>query len=99
MGYEVRTGSLPLMGGASDAASAARAGLEAVTLMGIPLSGAASDVIHTKEDTLDKLDQHTLEEVVSICIKFVESRAVPREDAEGAKAPALQDQSRRFSLR
>ena len=99
MGYEVRTGSLPLMGGASDAASAARAGLEAVTLMGIPLSGAASDVIHTKEDTLDKLDQHTLEEVVSICIKFVESRAGSREDTEDAKAPALQDQSRRFSLR
>ena len=99
MGYEVRTGSLPLMGGASDAASAARAGLEAVTLMGIPLSGAASDIIHTKEDTLDKLDQHTLEEVVSICIKFVESRAGSREDTEDAKAPALQDQSRRFSLR
>ena len=99
MGYDVRTGSLPLMGGASDAASAARAGLEAVTLMGIPLSGAASDIIHTKEDTLDKLDQHTLEEVVSICIKFVESRAVSREDTEAAKAPALQDHSRRFSLR
>lgn len=99
MGYEVRTGSLPLMGGASDAASAARAGLEAVTLMGIPLSGAASDIIHTKEDTLDKLDQHTLEEVVSICIKFVESRAGSREDTEDAKAPALQDLSRRFSLR
>ena len=67
--------------------------------MGIPLSGAASDIIHTKEDTLDKLDQHTLEEVVSICIKFVGSRAGSLEDTEDAKAPALQDQSRRFSLR
>lgn len=98
MGYKVKTGALSLFSGATDAASAARAGLEATTLMGIPLSGAGSGIIHTVDDNLSVLDRKSVEEAVSICIKLVERRDV-RDDREEEKSGRLSDESVRFTLR
>ena len=98
MGYKVKTGSLSLFSGATDAASAARAGLEATTLMGIPLSGAGSGIIHTMDDNLSVLDRKSVEEAVSICIKLVERRAV-RDEIQEEKSGKLSDESVRFTLR
>jgi len=97
MGYRVDVGALSLFMGATDAASAAREGLEATTLMGIPLSGSASAPYHTKEDVPDALDQKTLEEVISIAIKLVEADN-PEKEVESDKVLALSDESRKFSL-
>ena len=99
MGYDVKVGALSVLSGATDAASAARCGIEATTLMGIPLSGAGSGVIHTDADNLSVLDKASIEEAISICIKIVEGRA--RDDAGQEKAglPSLADEKRKFTLR
>ncbi len=98
MGYKVSVGGLSLFMGATDAAAAARAGLQATTLMGIPLSGTATAPYHTKEDVPDCLDLKTLEMVISIAIKLVETEYKEKEEAVPEKIMALQDESRKFSL-
>ena len=73
MGYSSKVGGLPLFAGATDAASASREDLEAVTVTAVPLDGASS-VIHTENDTLENVERKVLEEVISICIRFAEDR-------------------------
>lgn len=94
MGYEVKVGSLSVFSGATDAASAQRAGVDATTLMGVSLSGRDS-VIHTDDDTVANLDRKTIEEVISICIKIVETigRSKVKEEV---RPTALEDKSRKF---
>ena len=94
MGYEVKVGALSVFSGATDAASAQRAGVEATTLMGISLSGRDS-VIHTDADTVANLDRKTIEEVISICIKIVETRGRSKVKEE-VRPTALEDKSRKF---
>ena len=94
MGYEVKVGSLSVFSGATDAASAQRAGVDATTLMGISLSGRDS-VIHTDADTVANLDRKTIEEVISICIKIVETRGRSKVKEE-VRPTALEDKSRKF---
>ncbi len=98
MGYKASVGGLSLFMGATDAASAARAGLKATTLMGIPLSGGAEAPYHTKDDIPASLDPKTLEEVISIAIKLVETDYKAKEEAEPEKLLALQDENKRFNL-
>lgn len=98
MGYKSRTGSLSLFSGATDAASAARAGLKAVTLMCMMPGGPGSDVIHTTDDTLENLDKKTVEAVISICIKFVLNRAGAEENVEERRPSALEDTARKLTI-
>lgn len=97
MGYKSATGPLPLFSGATDAASAARAGLEATTLMAMPLQ-ASSSRIHTSDDTVENLDLKTLEAVISICIRIAEKQDAGLSDDKPQKVSALDDSSRRFTL-
>lgn len=97
MGYKVKVGELSLFTGATDAASAARAGIDATTLMGIPLSGSASAPYHTPDDVPDVLDKATIEEVISIAIKIVEKNYSSQSPAP-VSLPALSDESRKFTL-
>lgn len=99
MGYEVKVGSLSVLSGATDAASAARSGHEATTLMGIPLSGAGSGVIHTPDDNLSVLDRRAVEEAISICIKIVEQNFSASETKAEPKPLSLADEGRKFTLR
>lgn len=97
MGYKSKVGELPIFAGATDAASAARAGLEATTIMGIPMSGSSIAPYHTADDVPDALDKATLEEVMAIAIKVVEKNYASEEPVDEI-VPALSDESRHFSL-
>lgn len=97
MGYKSSVGELPIFAGATDAASAARAGLEATTIMGIPMSGSSIAPYHTEDDVPDALDKATLEEVMAIAIKVVEKNYQAKEKKEEV-VPALSDETRKFSL-
>ncbi len=98
MGYASKTGSLSLFSGATDAASAARAGIPATTLMAIPLSGGGSDIIHTENDTVENLDRVTVEEVISICIKVVENRTKDENRIEKEEKPLALESEKKFTL-
>lgn len=96
MGYHVHVGPLPAFTGATDAASAARAGIEATTLLGIPIGGKADAPYHTEEDLPEALSQSVLEEVMSIILKVAENH----EKVQKKEDPvlALEDSKRKFRL-
>lgn len=98
MGWKARLGAMSFMMGASDAASAARHGFEATTLMGIASTGPMSDVIHSDEDDYEILDRKSLEAFLAICIKFAEEKGRTVRDQEKVKVPALEDSRRKFNL-
>ena len=97
MGYRAEVGELPIFSGATDAASAARTGLDSTTLMAIPMSGSAFAPYHSEKDVPDALDKATLEAVMAIAIKVVEKHYQSEEKKEES-VPALSDESRKFSL-
>lgn len=92
MGYEASALSMPILGGATDAASAARVGLEAITLTA---SSWAESVYHTTADTIDAIDPASVERAVSIAIQFVRlieqdrlwDEDIPRDDEEIEEEP------------
>ncbi len=96
MGYPSKVGAMPLFSGATDAASAAREGFEAVTVTAVPLDGASS-VIHTEDDTLEHVERKVLEEVISVCIRFAEERGtiVP---PSAEKVLALENSEKRLQI-
>ncbi|HPK64900.1 MAG TPA: M28 family peptidase [Sphaerochaeta sp.] len=67
MGYEASALSMPILGGATDAASAARIGLEATTLTA---SSWSDGVYHTKDDTLAAIDPESVERSIGIAIRL-----------------------------
>jgi hypothetical protein len=69
MGYEASSLSIPILGGATDAASAARIGLEATTLTA---SSWSDGVYHTKDDTLEAIDPASVERSIGIAIRLAE---------------------------
>jgi Predicted aminopeptidases len=72
MGYPAKTGSLPFLSGATDAASAERAGIPSTTLMCISMNGSGNEPYHTADDLPSALSLDTLEAVISILIKYTE---------------------------
>ena len=70
MGYKVGIGRIGLLGGETDAASAALASVEATTLSGMP-PGKESPA-HTEEDTPDKVSEETLSRAIAIGIRVAE---------------------------
>lgn len=67
MGYDASSLSIPILGGATDAASAARIGLEATTLTA---SSWSDGVYHTKEDTLEAIEPESVERAIGIAIRL-----------------------------
>ena len=98
MGWKARLGAMSFMMGSSDAASAARHGLEATTLMGIASTGPLSDVIHSDEDDYEILDRKSIEAFLAICIKFAEEKGRVQKGQENVKVSALEDSQRKFIL-
>lgn len=96
MGFSVKVGGLSLFSGATDAASAARAGVDSTTLVGIPLGGKAGAPYHTENDTIDSLNAKTIEEVISIIIKIVKT-SEPEIVSEEDKT-SLEDNNKKFRL-
>ncbi|MGN0906199.1 MAG: M28 family peptidase [Bullifex sp.] len=96
MGYPSKVGAMPLFSGATDAASAARAGIESVTVTAVPMDGSTS-VIHTEDDTLEHVERKALEEVISVCIRFAEERSSVRVKVS-EPVPALENPEKRLQI-
>ena len=86
MGYKMKAGKLSFLGGATDASSAAKAGIRAVTITGMVPDAENSS--HTAEDTIEKIDRKALEDVISLVIKYIEGldgrKPEESEDEEGS---------------
>ena len=96
MGYKVKMGAMGMFCGATDAASAARCGFDAISIVSTSMTPSEMSYYHTVEDTIDKVDKMTIEEVISICIKIVESNSICEETKE--EFLALQDSDRKLSV-
>lgn len=73
LGYKATTHKLPFLTGGTDAAEAARAGCEAITLLGIPFNANTKDVpYHTMKDTVDKIEPKIIEATMNIFMHFVD---------------------------
>lgn len=71
MGYEAKNHPLPFFSGATDAASGYRANIKACSLMAIDFeSGIKNSYFHTKDDTVDKIDEKAVEKAIAIAIKL-----------------------------
>lgn len=95
MGYQVFIGSLPLFAGSTDAASAARAGYEATSLIGFLPSERG--LAHSVEDVPSALSEEALVAVLSIAIKIVETLC--QEEGEEEAPSALEDKSQKLLLK
>jgi len=96
IGLKVEMGALPLFTGGTDAVNAARNGIEAVTIVGIPISGRERTHYHTAEDTPDKISKKAVESVITLLIKYIEGFD-GMHDEEGKKA-SLEDEGISYSL-
>ena len=96
MGYKVKMGYMGVFCGATDAASAARCGIDAVSIVCTSTTPNEKTYYHTKEDTIDKLDRVTIEEIISLCIKIVEENSMYEKQEE--KGLVLQDSSKKLAV-
>ena len=73
MGYEAFSQPIAFLTGGTDAAEAAKAGFEAVSLMAMPWDNKErSSVYHTPNDLPEAIDPKAVEETLSIAIRFIE---------------------------
>ena len=86
LGYKLKEGKLSLFSGATDALSASKRGIRAVTITGI--NGTSSGFAHSAEDTIDKIDIKALERVISLLMKYIEAKD-KRADDEKTEAESL----------
>lgn len=74
IGYDAHSQKIPFLAGATDAVEGARAGLMATTLMGVDWDDKEKTApYHTLEDTPDAIDGETIEAVLAIAIKVVQT--------------------------
>jgi len=72
MGYEAFSQPIAFLTGGTDAAEAAKAGCEAVSLMAMPWDNKErSAVYHTPADLPEAIDPLAIEETLSIAIRFI----------------------------
>lgn len=95
-GYKIKSGKLSLFSGATDASSAARHGIRAVTITSMAEQG--SEIAHTKNDTIENVEMKALEEVISILLKFIETEDGKTEREEGVVKSLLDGRKYRLSL-
>jgi acetylornithine deacetylase/succinyl-diaminopimelate desuccinylase-like protein len=67
-GVPYKCGALPV--GATDASSFSRAGLKAVSVVGLALNGL-HPTYHTRLDTVDKIDQDVLEKMKAVSVSYI----------------------------
>ena len=73
MGWSAKSESIPRLAGATDAASASRAGLAATTLTAVAWDDRSkASVYHTDADTVDAIEVQAVERALSIAIRLVE---------------------------
>ncbi len=73
MGFEAFSQPIAFLTGGTDAGEAAKAGLEAVTLMAMSLGKTKEPrVYHTLDDLPEAIDPHVVEQALSIAIRFIE---------------------------
>ena len=73
MGYEAKSESIPRLAGATDAASASRAGLEATTLTAVGWDDhTRAAPYHSEGDTVEAIEAKAVEMAISIAIRLVE---------------------------
>lgn len=71
MGYKAKNHPLPFLSGATDAASGYKAKVKACTLMALDFdNGIKNSFFHTKNDTIDKIEEKAVEKAISIAIKL-----------------------------
>ncbi len=74
MGFKAKSSPLPLLSGATDAASGFSAGVEACSLMSVDLEKRVNNTFyHTEEDTVDKIEKTAVEQAIAIAIKLANS--------------------------
>ncbi|MDD3366642.1 MAG: M28 family peptidase [Sphaerochaetaceae bacterium] len=73
MGFEAFSQPIAFLTGGTDAAEAAKAGLESVTRMAMPWRNVErGSVYHTPDDLPEAIDPRAIEETLSIAIRFIE---------------------------
>ena len=73
MGYDTFSQPIAFLTGGTDAAEAAKVGVDAVTLMAMPWGNKGrNSVYHTPNDLPEAIDPLAVEETLSIAIKFIE---------------------------
>ena len=71
MGFKAKSIPLPLLSGATDAASGFSAGIEACSLLSVDLEKRVNNTFyHTEEDTVDKIEKAAVEQAIAIAIKL-----------------------------
>jgi len=72
-GINLKTASIPFMGGATDAAEFALVGCEATTLLGLDFRTATrSPLYHTPNDILKRVSPQAIESTLTICTRLAE---------------------------
>lgn len=84
MGYPAGMGSIPLLGGGTDAASAFRAGIPSTTMSAAFWNARqGGDVAHSRDDVPDAIEEKAVEQAISIAIKWVDQHeACPKEEGQ-----------------
>lgn len=73
MGFEAFSQPIAILTGGTDAAEAAKVGIEATTLMAMPWDNKnRSNVYHTLDDLPEAIDPVAIERALSIAIRFIE---------------------------
>ncbi len=83
MGYQAGMGSIPFLGGGTDAASAMRAGIPATTMTAVSWNDRQSgNVSHTSDDTTEAIEEQVVEEAISIAIKWIDQHEQEHQSAK-----------------
>lgn len=73
MGYKAQSAAIPIFAGGTDAASAARFGIDATTLTAVAWDDRSrAAVYHTPDDTVSAIESKAVEHAISIAIRLVE---------------------------
>ena len=94
MGYRIPVGRIGIFGGETDAASAASASLEAVTLTA--MAPGIQTPAHSADDTVDKVSEEALSRAIAIAIRL--AGEIDGKRQEGAEESALLSPDRKYKL-
>lgn len=73
MGYKAQSAAIPIFAGGTDAASAARCGIEATTLTAVAWDDRSKPAVyHTPDDIVSAIESKAVEHAISIAIRLVE---------------------------
>ena len=88
MGYQADMGSIPFLGGGTDAASAVRAGIPATTMTAVSWNDRQrGNVSHTSDDTTEAIEAQVVEEAISIAIKWIDQHEQEQQTANPRQNP------------